>query len=344
MKKTAIILGCTALAMAFASCNKNSTAPEMKKGEQVQCCFHIGTPGVKSVGLESDKTGTDAEKAINTLQIFVFGSDGLIAGTASEEQTKTVTMKINSGEGYSFYAVANAESLSGISKVADLEATVTEVLGEENGGSQFAMSGSLTNRTVSAESKEFSIEVERRAAKVVLRKVTNSLPDGSGAITVEGIYLSNVATAANLFGAAMPEEPKWVNKFGAYADLSTYAWFTDKFETAVTVANKAAYETAHSFYAAPNTTALLDDDSEKEWCPRLTRLVLKTKIQDVDYYYPISFNKDLPELTANRYIDITNLNIKHLGSTDPDVLVSTDEVSISVTVKDWSKTEHDAEI
>ena len=344
MKNTAIILGCAALAMAFASCNKNNAAPEMEKGEQVQCYFRIGTPGVKSVGLESDKTGTDAEKAINTLQIFVFGSDGLIAGTASGEQTKTVTMKINSGEGYSFYAVANAEPLTGVSSVSDLQTRITRTLAGENGGSQFAMSGSLTNRTVSAESKEFSIEVERRAAKVVLRKITNNLPEGSGAIAIEGIYLSNVATAANLFGLTMPEDPKWVNKFGTYADLSEFAWLTDKLETATTVANGAAYETAHSFYAAPNTTTMADDSSAKQWCPRLTRLVVKTRIQDVDYYYPISFNKDLPELTANRYIDITSLNIKHLGSTDPDVLVSTDEVSISVTVKDWTKTEHDVEI
>lgn len=347
MKKIVYVIAAAALMLGMSSCNKENLASQSVNGAPVECVFNLtgleASPVTKATGLESDASGIDAEKAVTSLQVFAFGSDGFLAGYGKVADAKTLKLVINSGSGYSFYAIANADDYStSVAKVADLDALVSDLLGTANGASKFVMVGSLTNQTVSSESKTFSFEVARRAAKVVLRKVTNSLPVASGAISIEGIYLSNVVTNSTLVGDALPATPVWVNQKGDYASLSSYNWFGDKLATAATVANAGTYETAHTFYAAANPTAT-DSDADT-FGARFTRLVIKAKIQGVDYYYPVSFNKELPALTANEYIDITNINIKHLGSTDPEKPVTTDEVTITVTVKDWNKTEKEVEI
>lgn len=344
MKRTIFLAIAAVAVLCASSCSKMKEKPEpltLGQGEPVLCSFGVAGLDVletKSTGLESDEKGIEAEKKINSLQVFVFTAEGNLAASEKAENASSLTLTVNAGTGYSMYAVVNTEDwTTSVSKVADLEAKVTEALGASNANANFAMRGKLTDQTVSSTSKEFTIEVERVAAKVVLRKITNALPTAAGALTIEGIYVSNVVTSSAMFAATIPEGATWINQRGVYDNLSSYAWFADKLETAVDVANGAAYSTAHTFYAAANPTET--DSSAETFGPRFTRLVVKAKIQDVVYYYPVSFNKELPALTANSYIDVTNLTIKHLGSDDPDKPIETDAITVSVTVKDWTKTE-----
>lgn len=341
MKKLSVFFACAAAVVALASCNKeNLPSVPAQQGDMVRCVFslaNMGDPMTKATGIESEAAGAAAEKTVNSLQVYIFNSNGAVVASNIVANAKSISMQVNSGNGYSIYAVCNAPDwTASIATVADLEAKTADNLAQSNAASNFVMVGKLTGQTVSKENNSFSIEVARRAAKVVLRKITNSLPEVNGAISLKGIYVSNVATVSNLFSDALPAEPGWINKFGTFTELSSYSHFADKFATAVNIANGEAYETAHGFYAAANPTET--DSSEKTWSTRFTRLVVAVEIQGVEYYYPISFNKEIPALTANKYIDITNLNIKHLGSNDPDVPVSSDEISISVTVKDWDYT------
>lgn len=346
MKKIVESLLFAAMAAVTLSCTKeNRTSAE--PGECVVCHFFLASSdddGTKSTGLESDEGGNAAEKAVGSLQVFVFGSDGHLVASEGTENAKSLSMSVNSGTGYSIYAVCNAEDWrSDVATVADLRSKVSEVLGTEEGASKFVMKGCLEDQIISAGSKEFTIAVERCAAKVVLRQVTNSLPAALGDISIDGIYLSNVVTSSALFADALPEGAVWVNKMGDYDKLSGFGWFDEKFETAVTVPNASAYETPHTFYAAANPTAV-DANAGEEFSARFTRLVLKTTVQGAVYYYPVSFNRELPELTPNSYIDITNLNIKHLGSQDPDIPVSTDNIAVTVEVKAWNHMEKNVEL
>lgn len=349
MKKKLFFAIAAIAVLCASSCkkmNENSAPMPLNQGEPVLCSFSVAgldVPTPKSTGLESDATGIAAEKTVNTLQVFVFTADNNLVASGIASNSKNITLSVNAGTNYSMYAIANAEDwTASVAKVSDLEAKVTEALGAANANTNFAMQGKITGQTVSSTSKSFAIDVERVAAKVVLRKVTNSLPAAIGTLTIEGIYLSNVVTTSYMFPAtpaALPSGAKWVNQRGIYDALSSYAWFGDKLETAAVVANGGNYGTAHTFYAAANPTA--EDSSAETFGPRFTRLVVKAKVQGVTYYYPVSFNKDLPALTPNSYIDITNLTIKHLGSTDPDQPIETDDITITVTVKDWSKTEQE---
>ena len=347
MKKISAIVACAAAVLALASCNKeNLTAVPAQQDDVVRCVFslaNMGAPATKATGIESEASGASSEKIINSLQVYIFNAGGAVIAADIVANAKTISMNVNSGTGYSIYAVCNAPDwTSEIATVADLEAKTADNLAQSTAASNFVMVGKLTAQTVSKDSKSFSIDVERRAAKVVLRKITNSLPAVNGTISLKGIYVSNVATVSSLFTDELPTEPGWVNKFGTFSELSSYSWFADKFAAAVNIASDATYETAHGFYAAANPTAT--DTSDKEWSARFTRLVVAVEIQGVEYYYPMSFGKELPVLTPNKYIDITNLNIRHLGSNDPDVPVSSDEITISVEVKDWDYTSTSVEM
>lgn len=330
----------------LASCQKEGPEAVSSVKESVECLFtlagDIDLPSTKAVGLESDAKGTIAEKSVRTLQVFVFDSTGTCVNSRYVTNSGSLHLTVDSDNGYSFYAVANLEDItSKVSTVAELLDITTDALSTEDGSSRFPMQGCLKDQAVNPNNKSFSIEVERRAAKVVLRNITNSLPSEYGEIIVEGIYLSNVVTASGMFSDALPREPLWVNKMGVYDSLSPHDWLSDKLSVAVAVGRGGVYDIAHTFYAAAN--AVEEDTREEEWCPRYTRLVVRTNIQGVTRYYPLTFGAELPSLKANEYIDVTNLNIKSLGPLDPELPITTEEVTVTVTVKDWNRTETEVE-
>lgn len=346
MKRIVYIFAAAALVLSLASCQKEGPEAVASDRESVECLFtlagDIDVPATKAVGLESDAKGTAAEKSVRTLQVFVFDSTGTCVTSRYVANSGNLHLTVDAGDGYTFYAVANLEDITAnVSTVAELLDRTTDVLGTEDGSSRFPMQGCLKDQTVNPNSKSFNIEVERRAAKVVLRNITNSLPAEYGDIIVEGIYLSNVVTASGMFSDALPQEAGWTNRMGVYDSLSVHDWLSDKLSVAVAVGRGGVYDIAHTFYAAAN--AVEEDTREEPWSPRFTRLVVRTSIQGVTRYYPISFGAELPSLKANEYIDITNLNIKSLGPLDPEKPITTEEVTVSVTVKDWNRTETEVE-
>ncbi len=346
MKKLIYTIFIAASVLGTLSCQKEGPEVVSSAKEPVECLFtlagDVDVPSTKAVGLESDAKGTTAEKSVRTLQVFVFDSTGTCVNSRYVTNSGNLHLTVDAGGKYSFYAVANLEDItSKVSTVEELLDKTTEVLSTEDGSSRFPMQGSLKDRTVSPDSRSFSIEVERRAAKVVLRNITNSLPSEYGEVIVDGIYLSNVVTASGMFSDALPQEPLWTNKMGVYDSLSPHDWLSDKLSVAVAVGRGGVYDIAHTFYASAN--AVETDTREEEWCPRFTRLVVRTSIQGVTRYYPITFGAELPSLKANEYIDITNLNIKSLGPLDPEKPITTEEVTVTVTVKDWNRTETEVE-
>lgn len=342
MKKIVNIFIFVASALSLASCQKEGPEAVASVKESVECLFtftgDIDLPSTKAVGLESDAKGTVAEKAVRTLQVFVFDSTGTCVTSRYVSNSGNLHLTVDADGGYTFYAVANLEDITAqVSTIAELLDRTTDVLATDEGSSRFPMQGCLKDQAVSPDSKSFSIEVERRAAKVVLRNITNSLPAEYGDIIVEGIYLSNAVTVSGMFSDELPQEAGWTNRMGVYDSLSPYDWLSDKFSVAVAVGRGGVYDIPHTFYAAAN--AVEEDTREEPWSPRFTRLVVRTSIQGITRYYPISFGAELPPLKVNEYIDITNLNIKSLGPLDPEKPITTEEVTVTVTVKDWNRTE-----
>lgn len=347
MKKTIKTILFAVSAALTLSCAKIDPAAELA-GQPVMCRFYIepqGVSGTKAVGLESDETGTEVEKTIHNMQVFIFGPDGGLITSDIVENSKSISMTVNSGTGYSFYVICNENNLRGdVSSVSDIKSIVSTILGTDKGSTRFVMQGCLENQTVSSESKDFKIQVERRVAKIVLRKVTNSLPPAMGKISIDGIYLANVMVSSPMFTENLDSGmQRWCNKLGDFTKLSDFDWLNEKYPTPLAVSRIEAYETAHTFYAAANPTET-DVNGGEIFSPRFTRLVLKATIGGKPYFYPLTFKKELPEITPNSFIDITNLTIKHLGSQSPDIPISTDKVTVTVDVKKWDYVEKEVEL
>lgn len=353
-------------AAAITSCSKqlsNSDISLTDNGEKIPVTFSLaGAVADVSItkstgsGASAESAGTTDEKTVSMLNIFVFNQDGTLVEAASKSgsaDNKSLTMNLTSGSGFDIYAVVNPDSdMSGtISSRQDLVKELSTKLDSDNGNAYFGMSGKLENVSVSSTSNSFEIAVSRRAAKIAIQKITNNLNPAAGKITIEGIYLANVVTDAYFFEEDATKTAggtyignNWINQKGVYSSLSSRAWFADKLGTPAEVANSAAYETAHYFYACPNPTATDVNGGTGAFTARFTRLVIKTIIQGNTYYYPISLDGksgSVPMATANKFINIKEVKINHLGSSDPDTPVSTEDVSLSVSVNDWSLEELD---
>ncbi len=72
-----------------------------------------------------------------------------------------------------------------------------------------------------------------------------------------------------------------------------------------------------------------------------TRLVIEGKIRGRTYYWPININRDteyMPGIWRNCSY-IYDIIITRKGSTDPDIPVSTENISINYSVKEWKEKE-----
>ena len=121
----------------------------------------------------------------------------------------------------------------------------------------------------------------------------------------------------------------WFNKRAYGSEQSTFTYDAP----GASVANGGTYSTEHTFFAYANPT--VDDTSSATWSPRHTRLVLKTRLGDDTYYYPIT----LPVLEPNKSYEIENLTLTRPGSDDPDVPVTFTDCTFDINVLPWTSVE-----
>jgi hypothetical protein len=203
------------------------------------------------------------------------------------------------------------------------------------------MAGSTTCN-VSGSTATVTIAVKRLVARVALQKITNSLPDSYGSLTVNNVMLINVAGNQNLECTASIST--WYNKMGRKDGATAATQIIDGSTNAAScptltfsapgasVANGAAHapSTPHLFYCFPNSTSTDKTGFESTFTARKTRLVVAATINSTKYYYPVVINT--PERNKAYTVELT---ITGLGSTDPDQPVSKGAITAAVTVQGW---------
>lgn len=286
-------------------------------------------------------TVQDYEKAVNSVQILVFDEAGKInmykdAGTT----VSNISISTTAGK-KTLWAVVNGPDLSSVSTLSALQATAVD-LGDNSVTKTegFVMAGS-TSCTLSASGATAAVTVSRLVSRVALQKVTNSLPEGYGALKIDNVTLINVAGNQNLAGSAAIAT--WYNKMGrkdggAQADIIDGSTNKASCPTltfaapAASVNNGASHApaTPHLFYCYPNATSTDVNGWATSFTARKTRLVVAATISGTKYYYPVTIST--PERNKAYTVELT---ITGLGSTDPDQPVSKGAITASVTVKDW---------
>ena len=309
MKKS--IFAFAAALAALVACNKNEATPMQPQDQEslVPCELTVGICGAMT---KATAVTADNEAKVNRLQVFVFRGDDLDA-YASVENAKELTLSCTAGERV-VYALVNAPDYSTVPGKAALLAKVSEL--EANTLTNFEMVGSKT--VTLPQSEKVSIDVNRIASRVVLKKITRNFTSAALQaldFTVDAIYLVNVAGNTSYDLTAAPAT--WYNVAENKGELASLLVDTPS----APIAQGQAYNTAHTFYAYPNDLAV-----------NTTRIVIETTLGTSKYYYPIN----LPEMAANKSYEIAEVVLTRPGSDNPDEPVSFADATFRINVIDWT--------
>ena len=342
MRKTISILAMAAAVLC--SCDKNADCVPCEQQETGTLAVSLlFDEGAQTKAVPSFTTSQTYETQVNKVQVFVFDEAGKIniykdAGTTQSN----ISISTTTGK-KTIWAVVNGPDLSEVASLAELEDTAIDLAANSTtAATGFVMAGS-TSCTVSATAATANISVSRLVARVALQKVTNQLPDGYGALTIDNVVLTNVAGNQNIAGDATPAT--WYNKMGRKDGATESSQIidgeTNKASCEALTFKSVKQEVAHGsnlniatpylFYSFPNSNTAGSTGWVNPFTARASRLVVTATIDGVKYYYPVTLSKKLERNKAYT-VEIT---ITGLGSTDPDKPIEKGGLTAAITVLDW---------
>ena len=288
-------------------------------------------------------TSQTYETTVNNVQVLVFDSTGALNAYVDADKSVTgITINTTAGS-KTVWAVVNGPDLSSVTTVSGLSAMAID-LGDNSttASAGFVMAGSTTC-TVSSSTATASISVRRFVARVALAKVSNSLPDSYGSLTVNSVALINVVGNQNLAGAATPST--WYNKMGRKDGATASSQIIDgssylascptltfkSISSSVANGSSLTPSTPYLLYCYPNSTSTDAEGWSSSFTARKTRLVVTATISGTKYFYPIVI--DAPTRNTAYTVELT---ITGLGSSDPDQPVVKGSITASVSVQGWS--------
>lgn len=345
MKKIFSFVALAATLAGLAACNKENSS-NMPSNDEL---FPKGEPAMLQVGIKASSqtkatgvVGDETDEAkVNSLQVLVFRGDALDAyGTIAN--SKSISVSCTAGDRV-VYALVNGQDMQAVQTKTEFLAKVSAL--SDNSLTSFEMLG--VKDVTLPQTSTVSIDVDRIASRVVVKKISNNLTSPALQALefgVDDIYVTNVAgdcMFSRIVGSNASAEQTayaptvWYNKM-KYESGNCIADFHHD-APAATIAYAGNNSTAHYFYAYPNpseaeASAAEDFVNAGEWSARRTKLVLKCHIGEDTYYYPII----LPVLENNKSYEINDLIITRPGSDSEDKPVSFADVTFEITVKPWT--------
>ena len=336
--KKALYFVALAGAAIVSSCSKD-ISPLPQTPSAVSLKVDVGLAGTRALVAP----GSSADLTANTVQVFVFNSDGTLdKASGLVPYDSVIDLSVIPGS-KSVWALVNAPELAGITTENAL-VTKRSLLGD-NALNSLVMSGSKSVEV--SGSTSVTVIVKHIAAKVVLDKVTRAFTNTyySGIpLTIKRIYMSNVAADCD-YACAGTQPADWICKMGELATpVQLGELLLDNMNEAL--AEGSSYNTAHTFYVYPNPT-VEDTDNLDAWAPRMTRLVLECDYNGRTCYYPITVPGSAymdagglsPVIERNKVYHISGLTLKRPGSVSPEQdgpeVSSEVDCTFTVTVSDW---------
>ena len=366
MKKLSFVfMAVAAFCGLLASCNDvNKVSEEMTGG--LTLTVLSDAPATKAASTDV----LDYEKSLNSLDLYVFegGStlffhERLTPGGSSSDASRleysfnstdnsiSATVKKLPVSTYTLVLVANfpAADLSGLTTISGIEEKAISLANcSTTASSGFVMFAKRTGVSVSGgQTTTISggIQLERFASRVRLVSVKNSIPASavyanSNKITVNGIFLSNVASAwsfgAPTSGTGVPSTPTNIRGKQSNTNITpttqvTYPVTLYKPSTGADVAQGATSQLNWNTYGF-ETKSVLSGATEP-------KLVVCATVNGTMYYYPVFLIQGDPYparagIERNKTYDIA-LDISGTGSTDPDARVERGSIAATITVKTW---------
>ena len=319
------------LASAVAvSCQKEESASSSVAGLPVQS--DLVTLTISAETATKAPTASISDAAKNTLQVFVFTTDGALE---TDKRVEAGTLQIGSRTGEKhIWAVVNAPAIT-VTSESELRAAAVSLA--SCSATSVVMAGSTTE-TITSTSDRIDISVDRLVAKVSLQNVSvnftgNSL-DGKTFI-VKDLYLKNVAGSTNIAGNAAMNAITWYNKLtresGAPAVIEDTGLNTTVNAGGATTGTAAVNRT---WFTCPNSASDSAAGQESTWSPRRTRLVMHATVGGEDTYYTF----DLPSLARNHSYNITSITVTMKGKDNDnnDEKTSSGALNMDITVNPWT--------
>lgn len=337
MKKILFSFAALSATLLCASCNKEQmpkgNAENLTEGQSVVTVTADFPMETKATGIKDDATDT---KKVNSLQVFAFDANGVLRSYESTTSGASVTMKLNIGQTYTFYAVANNygasawkySDVASVTTEAGFKSIMTDL--KDNGKTDLLMySQTGVKQAITSSTTSVSIEVTRLVSKIQIKKIvvdfgTNAALK-SKSFKIDSIFVINAA-AKETFGLTPETTVTYYNKakfIAGAADALLLDKLATPFELSTSAGVASAYSTVHTFFTYGNATS------------KPTRLVVSCNWGGERTYYPINIVGADSKLSPNCAYTINQLTIKGLGSDDPDVVPERKDFTASVTIKDW---------
>lgn len=300
-------------AVACCACSKGvENYSSEKNGEVVELNFSVPVKATKA-------SGNVAEDAVESLQVFVFGTDGQVQSSGIAEEN-SLTLTCTTGE-KQIAAVVNASTLSGVNTLEQLQAKMSDFGDNTLGG--FVMSG-LKPETLSA-SGSVTVPVSRLVSKVKLSSVTNSFrlsQHQAMEFELMSMFLTNAPQQTGYFNAT--QSSQMINDGTTDIDDIVAAsgdLLYDELGDVVVAMGKTA-EVNNFLYCYPNMNHVTGKPAY---------LVIQARLGNGIYYYSV----ELPKMESNKCYNVS-LTVTMPGSLTPDVPVKKEDAVFSVSVTEWA--------
>ena len=322
----AIMAVCTQLACAEVS----DLQCQVEDAENGKVRLSVSLPVI-----ETRATGASDEDKISNVQVLVFSSDtDLIEAYLSADSpdiSKPLELTCTTGSKKIIVMVNSNVSYEKVLNSSDASLKSAEL--RYNTKDKHFMYGVKEVNLMSSQT--VTVEVSRQIAKVVLKKVEVDFESEALAeadLIMKAVYMINVCNQikipydASTFDSSYYSNANlWYNKMRYQSD-SYDAYLYDKVSD-VPLNSDASYTTGHYFYVFPNTAA---DSNASLWSPRYTRMVVETTYMNNTYYYPVN----IPNIKSNTVYTVS-MKITRLGSSSPDIPVTTTSGGIEIDIKEW---------
>jgi len=206
---------------------------------------------------------------------------------------------------------------------------------------------------------ELSVMVRRRVAKISVEKITNTIITpwcNSSKISICGFYIENgvafidmdwserqPVSCADFYNCSTIPPLQIKNPYLKTAQPWKLASNPFRNPVIINHGGSACFNPeSYSVYACRNsvkTDHMWTQEQAKtgqDWPIRKTRLVIHCQIENADMFYAIT----LDCIEPGTWYRFSNINLRHAGSSDPDIPVEISDADFSLEINNWEQNPH----
>lgn len=191
-----------ALAAVTLACNKNiSLVVDDVETALGELSVTMQMEAVMSKSIEDEYALLDGEKVVNSVSVLVFDkkSTCLAAAMTVRSITEKCTMSLPEGE-KTVYVVVNHPDVSSVTEIADVQNLADDLTVTSLRSDGLMMIGTADCIVLAGKTAEAYVALKRLVSRVVLQKVTCSLPSQYKDMRLDCVFLGNANTKQDFCG------------------------------------------------------------------------------------------------------------------------------------------------